>query len=711
MGLGKKLVATLGSAAVTLLVLVLPSGSADYLVTVRQYVMQDLDQLAAQYMDRQVTDTGAVNWGSFSGEACYDPSDGFMEMFNEGPLIVLSHVWSSPDSRFYDDPEVLEAVKRCLLGLSRIQCWTGGLPVGREVESQGMISPEGVQLQDYGDLPHQFFLGGAIFQAYGVIEQKLDLETRDRIEIMLERLLEYCIIQPANYGNRSTLYEGQAATSNYYEEQIRVPKGKLETASRLDVVLRVHRIGEPSPSIWRAHVGAITLELDTRFINPNDVNPYREYTGWDPMTIAVWQVDDVQAILPYCSADGDDYIFNVIFDAVPDWTAENTYGIVRNQGNGGRTWISADRVSWHEWDEDLALQVWLYESNVDLVGTRSYVGNQEAGRFYLIHKARNTFAGSNEVLADLAASAYSKEVAVFSRLTRDGVFPEPNIVLQEAYPEGTIREDGFGGWSPGHGLLTNYFIAVIASESNHPQLLSLLQESEDIVERLMYRDQEGYKVMNSSTARDNNHTILSDQTRYLPALGFISLAGSHSLKSVILSYQSLAPADYEDNPYDLFVNQIDFACLTTVHKALRHSVRIRTLVNESSVTYMRVYSQVRLVVVKTPSHLYYMSYGCSTPSGGCITTKFNLMTKQHEVACRGASLDYGSPLHEIRAPDSSTTAWEIDAELEVISAHQIIFSGHLKHVNGEPTGPYRVVYDFLSDEEDIDGPREVLEAG
>jgi len=666
---------------------------------IRQKVITDIDELALYYMSQQVLDPLATNYGSFTDTPCYDIEGPYFERYSESPLSILAYAWSSPESKYYQDGTVLESVRRGLLCLCRLQCSTGGFPVGSEVETDGVTQPLGVQLQDYGDQPHQYFLGDSALYAYELVRDYLPDEDRQKIDTMLERLFEFSVIAPSNCSSRSVTYEGLAYPTSFYKERITIPRNELDGAARIDIVLRVEKIGNPKPTLWEASIGDMTLESDTAMINYNGINPYRLYTGWLPMSIATWHIDDVTKIMPYASKQGDHYEFDVTFRKVDDWDMENTYTIVRSQGDHEPTWISQDGQNWVEWPEDLAMQVWVYGNNADFVGTRLACANQETARLYLIHKSRWLFKVSNNAsLLSLANHAFKSEVSLLTKASQDGIFPECNsVILQAVGVSNPQVQSSYGGWSPGHGLISMYFVGLVAEESHDANLIRLVQQSSNSLEYLIYDSREGYFVMNATAARDNNEVILTNSSKNLFALGFAALSNSPALEGILLRYESMSPLSYSDNPYPLFCHQIDCMPIVTLHRYLQDGP-VDVLPMQQQEGFIKNFTKARLIVIKTRQHLYYISYGNSTPSGGCIADVFDLVTKEHEIKCQGASLDYGQPMFELKQPDGSSSAWDTQAHIRISSrrhSFKISVSGYLRKIDQTPTLPYTIIYDFF----------------
>lgn len=679
---------------------------------IKQKVITDTNNLSSYYLSNQVQDQLAINYGSFTGTPSYDIDSPYMEMYSEAPLAVLAYAWNCPESTYYQDNAVLESIRLGLLSLCNVQCWTGGFPTGKELEIDKKIQPSGVQLQDYGDTPHQFFLGDCALYAYSIVRSHLPEDAQRKIDTMLERLFEFSVIRSVNYSTRSLTFEGfEYPQDYYYKEQVKIPKSVLESAARVDITLRIEKIGNPVPVTWRAYIGDKTLELDTKRINPNGINPYRQYEGWLPISVAVWQIDDVSEILPYGIPDSDDYLFNITFEKMSCWDRNNTYAIVRSRSNTEPTWISIDNGTWQPWDKDLALQVWVYGSNTELVGGEIFASNQEAGRFYLIHKSRWLFdITKNTLLYNLANEAFEKEVSIFARITKDGVFPESNQVIVNAAGDPGIRDQVFyGGWSPGHGFISMYLIGLVAKESQNPTLISLVRDSSEILEYLIYKDDEGYKVMNATTTRDNDEVILTNRSGNLFALGFIALTSAPALKSILAEYVSLNPVNYPDISYPLCIHQIDSMPIVSIYENLEDNFIIRKLPAEGGKRFIKNFPDAKLLAIKTRDYLYYISYGNATPSGGCIANKFNLITRQHEVLATGASLNYGQPLFELKNPDGSSSIWDTQADIEILRDEypfEISFSGYLRHANQVPTDPYEIEYIFLDD--GVVGTKEIL---
>jgi|GEM_PF-1797609 len=670
---------------------------------IRDDLITDIDDLSEYYLSKQVRELDAINYGSFTGIPSYKIDDPYMERYSESPLTVLAYAWSCPESRYYQDATVLKSVRLGLLCLYNVQCWTGGFPVGTEVEVDGAIQPFGVQLQDYGDTPHQFFLGDCALYAYNTVYDYLSETDKDKISTMLERLFEFSVIRPANHSARSLTYEGLAHPFDHYKEQVKVPKTVLDSAARVDIVLRVEKAGDPEAAIWEAHIGDQVLELDTTKINPNGINPYREYDPGNPcISIAVWQIDDVDQILPQARLSGEDYLLDIVFEKVAAWDIDDTYAIVRSQGDAEPTWISSDGQDWQQWKEDLALQVWVYGENTELVGSRAHSANQEAGRFYLIHKSRWLFDACGDArLLNLASQAFEKEAAVFGHMAEDGVFPESNDVIAEAVANSSLGQpSSYGGWSPGHGLISMYLVALIAEESHDPRLAALVQETSKSLEYLMYEDDEGYKVMNATTARDNNEVILTRSSKNLFALGFAVYSDSSAVKGILRKYLPLSPVDYLEKPYPLFAHQIDSMPIVSIHDNLEDRFGATMLPTQRTEGFIRNFPEAKLLAVKTRDYLYYISYGNATPSGGCIADKFDLATERHEILSTGASLDYGQPLFEIRDSAGSSSVWDTQAGIEILSdvyPFKVRFTGYLRYPDQTPTAPYVVEYTFLDD--------------
>jgi len=670
--------------------------------SIRQSVTTDIDDLVSYYLSKQVLDPQAINYGSFSGSPCYSVEDNYMEMFNEAPLAMLAYAWSCPESSYYGDSETLESIRLGFSCLCNVQCSTGGFPVGREVLVGGEVQPAGVQLEDYGDDVHQFFLGDCMLYAYSKVRDSLPSDERQRIETALERLFEFCVIEPENYSTRCLVYESiEYPQEQYFREQVTVPRSVLESAARVDIVLRVLKIGDPEPTIWNVSIGEKTLSLETATgINPNDINPYREY-GWEPISVASWQVDQVEDILPSArlTADGGAYVFDVVVGRVDCWDEANCYAMVESIYDKEPTWTSVDGEEWQPVEKDLALQVWVYGNNTARVGTRASYANQEAGRFYLIHKSRWLFdIAGDAVLLDVADAAFQQEVAVFARIAKDGIFPECNEAITQATQD--TNQVCCGGWSPGHGFLSKYLIGLIAGESENAVVKSLAQKASSALEYLLYEEEEGYCVMNATSARDNNRAVVTGQVTNLLALGFVAASDSPALKSILGAYTPSNLLRAPNISYPLQAHQIDFMPIVTLHESVPDSLTVQQLPVQEEHRFIKNFARARLLVVKTANYLYYISYGGATPSGGCIAERFNLDTKQHEVTARGACLEYGEPLFELKSPGGSSSVWDTQTDIEIVSGeypYEVVFTGYLKYPDQIPTDQFRIEYRFFDD--------------